>query len=230
MMLAQGAGGEARRWDRGARGTLAVVLGLMLLSATISILVLRQPSEGCVVDGAAGFSQFIHTCFGERPTPLRPGDELIAAGGISLVTEEEEFWNRQQLSFLNPGLFEQVNSFFFAPLVYALLTMVMPLSLGIAITRYRLFDINLVIRRTLAYALLTGIAALFGPLRKRVQAFIDRRFFRKKYDARLVLEQFVARAQQQAELDALSADVLATVQDALEPGGVKLWLIRGQKV
>ncbi|NJM05687.1 hypothetical protein HC891_05095 [Candidatus Gracilibacteria bacterium] len=136
-----------------------------------------------------------------------------------------------------------------------------PLAIGGAVLRYRLFDIDVIIRRTLVYALLTFslgaiyfgsvvalqtvfvrltgqastlavvastlvIAALFGPLRGRVQAFIDRRFFRKKYNAQLVLEQFAQRAQQQADLDTVSADVLATVQETLEPEGVQLWLLR----
>jgi hypothetical protein len=137
----------------------------------------------------------------------------------------------------------------------------LPLCLGIAITRYRLFDIDVIIRRTLVYSLLTltlgatylvsvvalqalfvqltgqqsalavvastlAIAALFGPLRRRVQALIDRRFFRKKYDARQVLEAFAARAQAEADLDALAADLLATVDETLKPERVTVWVRR----
>jgi hypothetical protein len=137
----------------------------------------------------------------------------------------------------------------------------LPVVLGLAIFKYRLYDIDIIIRRTLVYALLTlslgatyligvvllqtifvrltgqestlavvvstlVIAALFQPLRARVQAFIDRRFFRKKYDAQQVLAQFAQRAQQESDLDLLSRDVLATVQDTLEPEGVKLWLVQ----
>jgi hypothetical protein len=137
----------------------------------------------------------------------------------------------------------------------------LPVCLGIAILRYRLFDIAIIIRRTLVYSALTlalgaiylltvvalqalfvrltgqestlavvastlAIAALFGPLRAWVQAFIDRRFFRKKYDARLVLAQFAARAQQESDVDLLAADMLATVQETLEPERVQLWLVR----
>jgi len=136
-----------------------------------------------------------------------------------------------------------------------------PICFGIAITRYRLFDIELVIRRTLVYTLLTltlggtylvgvvvlqalfrrltgqesalavvastlAIAALFGPLRRGVQALIDRRFFRKKYDARLVLAQFAVRAQQEADLDTLAADLLETVDETLKPADVRLWIVR----
>ncbi|HMQ30681.1 MAG TPA: hypothetical protein PKD53_08120, partial [Chloroflexaceae bacterium] len=71
-----------------------------------------------------------------------------------------------------------------------------------------------------------AIAALSGPLRARVQGLIDRRFFRRKYDAQQVLTQFARRAQQQADLDALSGDVLTTVRETLEPEGARLWLVR----
>jgi hypothetical protein len=146
-------------------------------------------------------------------------------------------------------------------LLFGLTVLAIPLAIGIAILRHRLFDIDVVIRRTLLYAALSlalgavyflsivalqalfvrftgqastlavvastlAIAALFGPLRARVQRFIDRRFFRRKYDAQQVLAQFAARAQREAELDDLSADLLDTVQETLEPERVTLWLLR----
>ncbi|MBC8160186.1 MAG: hypothetical protein H7Z42_03120 [Roseiflexaceae bacterium] len=133
--------------------------------------------------------------------------------------------------------------------------------IAVAILRYRLFDIDVIIRRTLVYSVLsltlgatylvgvvalqalfvrlTGqesalavvastlvIAALFGPVRRRVQAVIDRRFYRRKYDARLVLEQFALRAQQQADLDALAADIVGVVDETVQPEDVQLWLVR----
>jgi hypothetical protein len=474
---------DERRWTRGAWLTLAFVVGFALFSASVSVLVLRQPSEGCVVDDVSGFSQTLLACYGERPTPLRPGDELVAAGGVSLAITEGDPWIRvlppdgwsagatidytvrrdgelvtlpvpieplspaavaqvfaytataapeeyvlyvgfllifllapqsvaaralfvsfgvhfavtklgwagspvlgatvflpdwldppmffltsfwiwlfwpsllllvisfprrvwpasraprtttallygipilaglvtlltdaalpyllvlvaqlalivvafiavpihtflrvrdravraqtgwlllslgvylvpiailYPLSFFNPNAFEQFYSLFLTPAIYALFTLLTPLSLGIAITRYRLFDIDVIIRRTLVYTLLTlglgaiylgsvvllqslfvrltgqestlavvastlAIAALFGPLRARVQSFIDRRFFRRKYDAQQVLHQFAARAQQEADLDTLSADLLATVDEALKPSEVRLWLVQ----
>ncbi|HMQ30250.1 MAG TPA: hypothetical protein PKD53_05950 [Chloroflexaceae bacterium] len=134
-----------------------------------------------------------------------------------------------------------------------------PVAVGIAILRHQLFDIDVIIRRTLVYTLLTltlgaiylgsvvalqalfvrltgqestlavvtstlAIAMLFQPLRWRAQAFIDRRFFRKKYDARQVLATFARHAQQEADLDAVSADILGVVQETLEPERVQLWL------
>jgi len=135
---------------------------------------------------------------------------------------------------------------------------VMGLALGIAVLRYRLFDIDVIIRKTTSYAILTAllalvyfgsvvalerllapftgestaavvlstllIAALFLPLRRRVQASIDRRFFRKKYDAEQVLARFAATARDETDLDALTAELLRVIQETMEPESVGLWL------
>ena len=140
----------------------------------------------------------------------------------------------------------------------------LPISIGIAILRYRLFDIDLVIRRTLQYSLLSGllaltyfglvvvlqsvftavsgsfgfaqdspvvivlstlaIAALFLPLRRRVQGFIDRRFYRKKYDAQKVLAEFAATARDETDLDKLTARLVEVVEETVQPESVSLWL------
>jgi hypothetical protein len=142
-----------------------------------------------------------------------------------------------------------------------LMLLATPVAITIAILRHHLFDIHLIVRRTLVYAVLTGllgaiylltivtlqalfvwltgqtstlavvastlaIAGLFQPLRRGVQTTVDRRFDRTRYDARLVLEQFAARAQREADLDTLSADLLATVDEALKPERVTLWIAR----
>ena len=134
----------------------------------------------------------------------------------------------------------------------------LPLALAVGILRYRLFDIDVIIRRTTSYALLTAllalvyfgsvvvlqrllspvtgestaavvlstllIAALFLPLRRRVQAIIDRRFFRKKYDAEQVLARFAATARDETDLDTLTAELLRVIQETMEPESVSLWL------
>jgi hypothetical protein len=133
------------------------------------------------------------------------------------------------------------------------------LAVGIAILRYRLFDIDIIIRRTLQYTLLTGllalvyfssviflqtlvenltgqrstiaiifstlvIAAMFNPLRTRIQDFIDRRFFRKKYDAEQALARFVAAARDEVDLGVLNAKLIAVIDESLQPEEINLWL------
>jgi hypothetical protein len=134
-----------------------------------------------------------------------------------------------------------------------------PLSIGIAVLRARLFDIDVVINRTLVYGsltatlvalyfggivllqgvivLLTGqestiavvastllIAALFNPLRRRIQAFIDRRFYRKKYDATKTLEAFSFRLREETDLQALNGELTRVVRETMQPSHVSLWL------
>jgi hypothetical protein len=138
-------------------------------------------------------------------------------------------------------------------------TPAIPVSMGIAILKYRLYDIDLLINRTLVYGsltatlvvlyfvgivvlqrmfvLLTGqqstlavvvstlaIAALFNPLRRRVQGFVDRRFYRKKYDARKTLEAFSAKLRDETDLDALNNDLVGVVRETMQPAHVSVWL------
>ena len=131
---------------------------------------------------------------------------------------------------------------------------VLPACLGVAILRYRLYDIDRIISRTLAYAIVTGVlvgvyaglvllatqvltvkspvavaaatlatAALFNPVRRRVQRIVDRRFNRARYDADLTVAAFAARLKDAVDLDAVQADLASVVQRALEPAHVSLW-------
>jgi len=136
-----------------------------------------------------------------------------------------------------------------------------PLSIGVAVLRARLFDIDVVINRTLVYGSLTAmlalvyfggvataqaifrgltgqeqqpqlaivvstlvIAALFNPLRRRNQSFIDRRFYRRKYDARKTLDAFSARLRDETDLQALNDDLVGVVRETMQPTHVSLWL------
>ena len=135
---------------------------------------------------------------------------------------------------------------------------VIGLGLAMAVLRYRLFDIGIIIRRTTTYAILTAllaliyfgsvvliqrlltpftgesdvagvlstllIAALFLPLRRRVQDVIDRRFFRRKYDAEKTLAAFAATVRNDTDLDALTAELVRVIQETMEPEAVGVWL------
>ncbi|QIN83836.1 hypothetical protein GBA63_15220 [Rubrobacter tropicus] len=134
----------------------------------------------------------------------------------------------------------------------------LPVAVGVAILRYRLYDMDLVINRALVYGPLTAslaavylggvvslqyafrvltgggsqlavvvstlaIAAMFNPLRRRIQAFIDRRFYRKKYDAARTVEAFSARLRDETDLDALSEDLVSVVRETMQPEHAGLW-------
>jgi hypothetical protein len=157
-----------------------------------------------------------------------------------------------------------VAEFFFDRYAFALVGLVpilaIPVSFGVAILRYRLWDIDILIRGALVYSVLTGVlalmyfagvvllqgvigamtghganavavvlttlavAALFSPLRRRIQARIDRRYYRRRYDAQKVLADFARTARDQVEVEALSAEVARVVQETMQPQVALIWL------
>jgi hypothetical protein len=192
---------------------------------------------------------------------------LLALSAVSLVlrlrraTGEE----RQQLKWFvyAVALFAMV----FPPSVFVfgdgrLIVFLLPLvpaAAGIAILRYRLFDIDVVINRTLVYGSLTAtlvaayfggivvlqrlfvvltgerftlavvastllIAALFNPLRRRIQSFVDRRFYRRKYDAAKTLQSFSTKLRDETDLGALNDELVGVVREAMQPAHVGFWL------
>jgi uncharacterized membrane protein YhdT len=175
----------------------------------------------------------------------------VAANAIAVV-----------VAYVIPGLIE--TPLWFERVGFALNNIVIPaipIAIGIAILRYRLYDIDLLINRTLVYGSLTlmlalvyfggvtatqavftaltgqeqqpqlaivistlVIAALFTPLRRRIQSFIDRSFYRRKYDARKTLEALSAKLRDETDLEALSVDLVGAVRETMQPAHVSLWL------
>ena len=173
---------------------------------------------------------------------------LLYAGGVFLIV------------YAGAGFASNLsgNDLFEIALFLSILSL--PAAIAIAILRYRLYDINVVIRKTLVYtavtallalvyfgsvvllqrlvSVLTGIeqsplavvvstlaiAALFTPLRRRIQDAVDRRFYRKKYDAQQVLAAFALTARDETDLDALTGELARVVQETLQPEGVSVWL------
>jgi len=155
---------------------------------------------------------------------------------------------------MNPG------SSLLAVIYYLSTGLFPPLTIGVAVLRYRLWDIDIIIRRTLVYSILTvvltliyfgsvvllqelsqlltwqhespiatvlstlAIAALFTPVRRRIQTFIDRRFYRQKYDAERVLETFSTTLRDEVDLDHLTNSILGVARETVQPEHASLWL------
>jgi hypothetical protein len=179
---------------------------------------------------------------------------------------------RQQIKWFAYSAAVLLTSFYISPFSWLLPSWVslplgvaglsaIPVAVGIAVLKYRLYEIDTLINRTLVYGALTGIlalvyfggvtatqaifqtftsqeklpqlvivastlviAALFSPLRRRIQGFIDRRFYRRKYDAAKTLEGFNARLRDETDLKTLSDDMVGVVRETMQPAHVSLWL------
>ncbi len=246
-------------------------IGLVVVSSTILLWPERGPA---LVTGDENPSQVVHVLVDFIATPM-----LFVAGVGAVISLVVRFRRargdeRQQIKWFAsaatltlvwiivlwestlgglPGVIFALSSLLVIPSI--------PIATGIAILRYRLYDIDRIINRTLVYGALTAmlvavyvggvtatqaifraltgqeqqpqlavvvstlvIAALFMPLRRRIQAFIDRRFYRRKYDARKTLEAYSARLREETDLEALSDDLVEVVKETMQPSHISLWL------
>jgi hypothetical protein len=253
----------------------------LVFLALVTILLLRVLMPGEVVYGTARIAnplgvEALRTYLGAASVigfPAWLGIILAAVASLVVRFKRSRGEERQQIKWLAlaalailgwfaistpiqvalPHLFFVID----ALVVFALI----PLAAGVAILRYRLYDIDVLINRTLVYGALTAmlalvyfggvattqavfhaltgqgnlpqlaivtstlvIAALFNPLRRRTQDFIDRRFYRRKYDARKTLEAFSAKLRDETDLEALNAELVGVVRETMQPAHVSLWL------
>jgi hypothetical protein len=249
---------------------------LVFLALMVDVVVLRALMPGVVVFGATRIAnplgvEALRPFLDAIGTGVWLGSILVAVASLVVRFRRSRGEERQQIKWLalaalaipvwfltnapiqaaSPNLFQVVD----ALIVFALI----PMAAGIAILRYRLYDIDVLINRTLVYGSLTAtlvvvyfggivllqrvfvvligeqstlavvastllIAALFNPLRRRIQSFIDRRFYRRKYDARKTLEAFSAKLRDETDLEALNAELVGVVRETMQPAHVSLWL------
>jgi len=261
------------RW----RGLIYVGIGMMLTMLLLSTFAreLEPVNGGWSVPNPIGFiplGGWVDTYLLPVWFVLLPLLTIGCAAGMFVRFRRARGGEREQIKWLFfasalfvvvyvPSFFSEsysaVNNVWDVLFIAGILTI--PAAIAIAILRYRLYDIDIIIRRTLQYALITGllalvyfgsivllqslfdsvtgeqspavivistllIAALFTPLRRRVQEVIDRRFFRKKYDAQQVLAAFAITARDETNLDELMWALQRVVEEAMQPEGVRVWL------
>ena len=258
-----------RRWRwalRAYAGLVALVLALIVAAAAVALAdhdVRLSPGGNLASSGH--LAGWLANPPGWLIVPVIAAVVII---GLSFIGHQVLSWRaaegdrRQQLKWLACGGAVAAASLLLAAAagVAELLAglAALPVSIGVGILRYRLYDIDRIISRTLAYALVTGLlagvyaalvllatrvpsvhapvavaaatlaaAALFNPLRVRVQRVVDRRFNRARYDADQAVAAFAARLKDAVDLDSIRDDLAGTVHQALEPAHVSVWVSRG---
>ena len=258
----------SRRW-RPVAWAIGLVLdlyltALLLTPGPIDLGLSDNPDNPLGLESAEGLLRTIQTIAGIAAPIL----VLTALASLVMRFRLSRGVERQQLKWftfvvvadlvLLVGVAERVGPVL-GPLVLPVGLSMIPIAIGVAVLRYRLYDIDQIINRTLVYGLLTALlaavyagvvlllvqlsggigttppswavagatlaaAALFQPARRRIQAAVDRRFNRRKYNTAKTIEAFSTRLRDQVDLETLSTEVLAVVDQTMEPTRVSLWL------
>jgi hypothetical protein len=228
---------EALPWLVGLTNIITPLLPLCILASAVSMVLRFRRSRGEVreqIKWIAFAASLVGVLF-----LIDIGASLLLASGTGAGTEPP--WLR---------LLDEVGFFSYTAV---------PISVGFAVLKYRLYDIDVIINRALVYGPLTAtlaliyfgsvvglqailrtlsgqestlavvastlaIAALFNPLRRRVQGYVDRRFYRRKYDARKTLEAFSSTLREDTDLEALNDDLVGVVRETMQPAHTSLWL------
>jgi hypothetical protein len=255
------------RWSRWVCLALFVSSGILFFASEMFVLPdIFWVLFGLLVAGCAliGLGSMVYR-YRAVATPLQRQQIKLVTFGLLFASCSVILWifYSRFLPSSNPSPSRTIIVAFTFPLI-CLLNSLFPVSVAVAMIRYRLWDIDVIIRRTATYALLTGtllivffgsivilqqllasvtgagqnelvtvvstlaIAALFVPLRNRIQAVINRRFNRKKYDAQLVLSRFAETVRDETDLEKLSARLIEVVDETMQPKSVSVWL-RGEK-
>jgi hypothetical protein len=263
----------ARRWRWVLRAY--VVAGALASAAVFAPAVTAVARHDVRIDAAGNLISTGQPHGGLLAVAGPLGLGLIVVIVLSFVAHQVFSWRRatgerrQQLKWLATGaavtLVVVVASLGFSstPVVGEILGIglaALPVGIGVGILKYRLYEIDRVISRTLAYAIVTGLlvgiyaglvllatqvlqfhssvavaistltaAALFNPLRRRVQHAVDHRFNRARYDADQTVTAFAARLKDAVDLDSVRADLAAVVENALEPAHVSVWIRAGER-
>jgi hypothetical protein len=229
---------EGAEWLTAGAYVLLPLLPLCMLASALS-LVLRYRRSG-----GEKRQQIKWIAFAASVVVVLYAIAMIA----SFVFPEESWTTAGSVLWLNLLTYVVLSSF-----------TIVPIAVGFAVLKYRLYEIDIIINRALVYGALTvtlvgvyvgtivllqgllraltaqesplaivastlAVAALFNPLRRRIQGFIDRRFYRRRYDAAKTLEAFSAKLRDETDLDALSDDLVGVVRETMQPAHVSLWL------
>jgi hypothetical protein len=256
------------RWRWATAGYLTLALADMIVQGQMSVYALTHHRTQVDGSGQLLLSDGVYSVF------FAPVGLVFFGSWIASVAYQAVSWRRasgerrQQLSWLMAGGAVALIAFLAAIAASALPhairgavgdvlvlgTAALPAGMGVAILKYRLYEIDRIISRTLAYAIVTGllvgvyaglvllatqvpsvsspvavavstlaVAALFAPVRRRVQGVVDRRFNRVRYDGERTVEAFAARLQDAVDLDTVRADLAGVVSQALEPAHVTVW-------